>query len=81
MEVEKEGKKVEDKQKSRISWEDVYLHPLFREELRQVAREVGGRNILMDIKNKATEKSINIVKVLEQHSAEHYEFVRKQKIL
>ena len=35
----------------------------------------------MEIKNKATEKSIDIVKVLEQHSAEHCEFVRKQKIL
>ena len=53
VEVEKEGKKVEDKQKSRISWEDVYLHPLFKGELTHVAREVGGKNILLTIKTKA----------------------------
>ena len=35
----------------------------------------------MDIRNKATGKSVDIVKVLEQHSAEHCEFVKKQKII
>ena len=28
--IEKEGKNVEDPQKSRLSWEEVYLHPIFK---------------------------------------------------
>ena len=67
VEVEKEGKMVEDPERSRLSWEDVYLHPLFKGEFNHIVREVVGSNILLTIKTYATANEVDIVKILEDY--------------
>ena len=53
VEVEKDGKIVVDRERSRFSWEEVYLHPLFEGELTHIPRQVAGRDILLTIKTYA----------------------------
>ena len=53
VEVEKEGKMVVDLNKSRISWEDIYLHPLFEGKFKHIVREVAGQDILLTLKTNA----------------------------
>ena len=67
VEVEKDGKMVEDPERSRLSWEDLYLHPLFGEEFKHIVREVVGSNILLTIKTYATANEVDIVKILEDY--------------
>lgn len=52
--IKKDGKEVEDPSKSRLSWEQVYLHPLFNKELIEIPRNVAGGEILLNIKTSAT---------------------------
>ena len=68
VEVEKDGKMVEDPERSRLSWEEVYLHPLFKGEFKHIVREVVGSNILLTIKTYATANNVDIVKILEEHT-------------
>ena len=67
VEVEKDGKMVEDPERSRLSWEDLYLHPLFKGEFKHIVREVMGSNILLTIKTYATANNVDIVKILEDY--------------
>ena len=64
--IEKEGKNVEDPQKSRLSWEEVYLHPIFKGQFDQIAREVAGSTILLTMKTKALSNGVDVIKVLEK---------------
>ena len=68
VEVEKEGKMVEDPERSRLSWEDLYLHPLFGEEFKHIVREVVGSNILLNIKTYATANNVDVLKILQEHT-------------
>ena len=40
--MNKDGKEVIDPSKSRFSWEEVYLHPLFNKELIDIPRKAAG---------------------------------------
>ena len=69
VEVEKEGKMVEDPERSRLSWEDLYLHPLFGEEFKHIVREVVGSNILLNIKTYATANNVDVLDILEEYKS------------
>ena len=51
---------MEDPLKSRLSWEDVYLHPLFKGEFHDIARSVGGSEILRTLMANAKSKNKNL---------------------
>ena len=40
--MNKDGKEVIDPSKSRFSWEEIYLHPLFYKELIDIPRKAAG---------------------------------------
>ena len=65
--IEKEGKQVEDHQKSRLSWEQVYLHPIFKGQFDQIVREVAGNTILLSMKINALSNGVDVVKILEDY--------------
>ena len=65
--IEKEGKNVEDPQKSRLSWEEVYLHPIFKGQFDQIVREVAGNTILLSMKINALSNGVDVVKILEDY--------------
>ena len=67
VEVEKDGKMVEDREKSRMSWEDAYLHPLFKGEFNHFVREVVGSNILLTIKTYATANEVDVLKIIKEY--------------
>ena len=66
VEVETEGRKVIDYEQSRLSWEEVYLHPLFNGEFIEVVREVDGSNILLDLRANAESKGVILQEILER---------------
>ena len=68
VEVEKDGKMVEDPERSRLSWEEVYLHPLFGGEFSEIVKEVVGINILLTIKTYATANNVDVLKILQEHT-------------
>ena len=53
VEIEVDGRMVEDPSRSRLGWEDIYLHDIFEGELNYVPRQVTGSNILLSIKTNA----------------------------
>ena len=55
---------MEDYEKSRLSWEKVYLHPLIGGEFTSIPREVIGRNILLTIKTTADSCKVDVVNLL-----------------
>ena len=61
-----DGTEVEDPSQSRFSWEEVYLHPLFKGEFKHVVREVVGSNILLTIKTYATANNVDVLDILEE---------------
>ena len=63
--IEKEGKNVEDPQKSRLNWEEVYLHSIFKGQFDQIVREVAGSIILLTMKTNALSNGVDVVKILE----------------
>ena len=56
---------------SRLSWEEVFLHPLFNGEFIGIVREVDGSNILLNLRANAESRGANLQKILEreQHRA------------
>ena len=64
--MNKNGKEVEDPSQSRFSWEEVYLHPLFKGEFNHFVREVVGSNILLTIKTYATANNVDVLDILEE---------------
>ena len=64
--VEKEGRQVEDPLKSRISWEQLYLHPIFKGQFDQIVREVAGSTILLTMKTNALSNGVDVIQVLEE---------------
>ena len=73
------GKKVEDYEKSRLSWERVYLHPLFGGQFTSIPREVVGRNILLTIKTTADSCKVDVAKLLGQQAKN--EVIKKEELL
>ena len=51
---------------SRLSWEEVFLHPLFNGEFVEIVREVDGSNILLDLRATAQNKGANLHEILEK---------------
>ena len=56
---------------SRLSWEEVFLHPLFNGEFIGIVKEVDGSNILLDLRVNAESRGANLQEILEreQHRA------------
>ena len=71
VEKETDGKKVIDYKEPRLSWEEVFLHPLFNGEFIGIVREVDGSNILLDLRASAESRGVNLQKIKEreQHRA------------
>ena len=71
VEVETEGGKVIDYEQSRLSWEEVFMHPLFNGEFIGIVREVDGSNILLNLRASAQSREVNLQEILEkeQHRA------------
>ena len=62
-----------DPSESRMSWEEVYLHPLFKGELSYIAREVAGSSILLSMKTFAESISVNLVNLLKNYTKSQIE--------
>ena len=51
---------------SRLSWEEVFLHPLFNGEFIEIVKEVDGSNILLDLRASAESREVNLQEILEK---------------
>ena len=86
VEKETDGKKVIDYKEPRLSWEEVFLHPLFNGEFIGIVKEVDGSNILLDLRASAQSRGANLQEILEkeQHRAgqslSFEEIMEKEKI-
>ena len=78
VEMEKDGRKVEDPKKSRFSWEEVYLHSLFRGEFNHIPRQVSGSSILLTIKTNAKSNEVDVIDLLRQHQKEISNEMKKE---
>ena len=56
---------MEDPLTSRLSWEAVYLHPIFKGQFTQLIRETAGSEILLTIKTYALSNDVDIISVFE----------------
>lgn len=50
-----------DPKKSRFSWEDVYLNPLFSKDLIGIPREAAGSEIFLTLKTSAKSRSVDLI--------------------
>ena len=66
VEVETEGGKVIDYEQSRLSWEEVFMHPLFNGEFIGIVKEVDGSNILLNLRASAESRGVDLQKILER---------------
>ena len=51
---------------SRLSWEEVFLHPLFNGEFIEIVKEVDGSNILLNLRASAQSREVNLQEILEK---------------
>ena len=76
--VEKEERQVEDPLKSRISWEQLYLHPIFKGQFDQIVREVVGSTILLNMKTKALSNGVDVTQVFEEFKLKSKTICKKE---
>ena len=49
-----------------MSWEEVFLHPLFNGEFIGIVKEVDGSNILLNLRANAESKGVILQEILER---------------
>ena len=81
VEVETEGGKVIDYEQSRLSWEEVFLHPLFNGEFIGIVKEVDGSNILLNLRANAESRLVDLQKILEREQKRAGQCLRFEEIM